>query len=130
MKRKTLFTFLSLVVVFIFFLNFVAGKLYWYSSIWWFDILMHFMGGFWLGLLFLWFFYKDLFNATLGKANFFKIILGVLVVGFGWEIYEIVVNDIFAKNTFDLFDTSLDMVCDLTGGIVAYYFFKNISKSN
>ena len=62
MKRKTLFTFLSLVVVFIFFLNFVAGKLYWYSSIWWFDILMHFLGGFWLGLLFLWVFYKDLFN--------------------------------------------------------------------
>jgi len=130
MKRKTLFTFSSLFVVFIFFLNFIAGKLYWYSSIWWFDILMHFLGGFWLGMFFLWFFYKDLNNATLEKKIFLKIILGVLLVGFGWEVYEIIVNDIFAKNTFDLFDTSLDMVCDLVGGVVAYYFFKNISKKD
>jgi len=130
MKRKTLFTGLSLFVVLIFLLNFVANKLYWYSSIWWFDILMHFLGGFWLGLVFLWIFYKDLSNLSLKKDTFIKIILGVLFIGFGWEMYEIVVNDIFAKNTFDLFDTSLDMVCDLTGGVVAYYLFNNISKKD
>jgi uncharacterized membrane protein YjdF len=130
MKRKTLFTLLTLFVVFIFFLNFIAGKLYWYSSIWWFDILMHFLGGFWLGLVFLWVFYKDLNNENLKRDTFIKIILSVLFIGFGWEIYEIIVNDIFAKNTFDLFDTSLDMVCDLTGGVTAYYLFNNISKKD
>lgn len=130
MKRKTLLAFLALFVSFIFILNFIAGKLYWYSSIWWFDILMHFLGGFWLGLVFLWFLYNDLHKPQLSKDNFIKLILGVLFVGFGWEIYEIIVNDLLAKNTFDLFDTSLDMICDLTGGITAYYFFNNISKKN
>lgn len=130
MKRKTLLKGLALFVSFIFILNFIAGKLYWYSSIWWFDILMHFLGGFWLGMVFLWFLYHDLHKPHLSKDNFIKLILGVLFVGFGWEIYEIIVNDLLAKNTFDLFDTSLDMVCDLTGGVTAYYFLNNISKKN
>lgn len=128
MKRKSLFLLLSLCVFFIFSLNFAASKLYWYSSIWWFDVLMHFLGGFWLGLVFLWLIYKDLDKKNLAKDNFIKIVLGVLFVGFGWEIYEIVVNDLLAKNTFDLFDTSTDMIADLMGGISAYLIFKNISK--
>jgi predicted membrane protein len=130
MKRKTFFAGLSLFVFCIFSLNFIANKLYWYSSIWWFDILMHFLGGFWLGLFFIWYLYKDLDKKELSKDNLIKLILGVLFVGFGWEIYEIIVNDLWAKNTFDLFDTSSDMVFDITGGLLAYYIFKNISKKD
>jgi hypothetical protein len=129
-KRTTLFTGLSLFVVLIFFLNLIASKLYWYSSIWWLDILMHFLGGFWLGLVFLWIFYKDLSNQNLKKEIFFKVILGVAVVGIGWEFYQIMVNNLFAKNAFDLLDTLGDIINDLLGGVMAYYLFNNISKKD
>jgi len=122
MDRKKLTKRLIYLIFFILVINFLANKFYWYYSVWYLDMIMHFLGGFWLGLLFLYFssIQKDLNSIV-------RILLFVLFIGIGWEIYEVLVNDIFARNPFNFLDTISDIFFDLSGGACAIlYYFKRI----
>ncbi len=123
MQKKKLFIRLATLVFFIFLFNYIANSFYWYSSIWYFDMIMHFLGGFWLGLSFLWLFpVKDI-----SFLPIFKILLGVLVIGLGWEVYEIIINESIAQNPFNTLDSISDIFFDLAGGFLSIvYFFKRI----
>jgi len=107
------------------FLHLVALRLYLYWTVPWFDIPMHFLGGFVIGLLALYLFYvsdwaefpKDhlgsIFTMTLGS---------VLLVGLGWELWELFMGLTDALN--DLVDTFVDLVMDILGGIAAFLYGK------
>ncbi len=129
LSRKKVFGLVSFLIFIIFFLNFSANKFYWYSSIWWFDLMMHFLGGLWLGLFFVWYDYKNFVQLYFNKKNFLHLIYFVLFIGIAWEVYEILVNIIFAQNPFDFIDTFTDVVADTLGGIVAFVFLKNLKIS-
>lgn len=129
MSRNNLFSFTAFTILIIFGLNSLATKFYWYSSIWYFDIIMHFLGGFWLGLLFFYFVYSKILP-NFDKKYLVNILIGVFLVGFIWELYEILVNMVFAKNAFDLQDTIEDLIADMTGGLTSYYLLKYIIKNN
>ncbi len=123
MDRKKLIKRLVQLILFIFIVNFLANKFYWYSSIWYFDMPMHTLGGFWIGLASIYFLPPK--NNSLNSV--IKILLLVLVIGIGWEIYEIGVNDIIAQNPFNYLDTISDIFFDLAGGTFSIlYFFKKI----
>jgi CDP-diglyceride synthetase len=128
-NKKKFFVSLSLLVFFIFILNTLAGKFYWYYSIWYFDMIMHFLGGLWLGLVFIWIFLikkslkTDQFFGLLDIRLIIQIILCVLIIGVSWEIFEIVFNNIIAGDTFNLLDTVSDVFCDLAGGTFAVLYF-------
>jgi hypothetical protein len=96
---------------------------------WWFDMPMHFLGGFFIGLGLIWLLsYKDL-NLELSFKLILKIILGVLIIGVLWEVFEILVNNMLAQNPFNTLDTISDIFFDLTGGTFAIlYFFKRINN--
>jgi len=127
MNRKKLFIRLALLISFIFIINSIANKFYLYSSIIYFDMIMHFLGGFWLSLFFIWLYKEEKFNSI----NILKIMLSVLFVGAFWEIFEIVVNDSLAHNPFDALDTFSDLFFDLFGGITAiFYVMKRIMKKS
>lgn len=128
MNRKSLFSYSAFFIILIFFLNFIANKLYLYSSLLYFDMIMHFLGGFWLGLFFFWYFYDKVFPKFPNKY-FIYIMFGVFTVGFIWELYEIVVNASFAKDIFNLRDTISDLICDTVGGLFSYFGLKKIIKS-
>ncbi|KKT01171.1 MAG: hypothetical protein UW07_C0023G0004 [Candidatus Nomurabacteria bacterium GW2011_GWF2_43_8] len=124
MDRKKLFKTLALVIILIFFADFAAHKLHWYSSIWYFDMLMHFLGGFWAGLVLIW--------LLPARSRFFvyKILFGILLVGILWEIFQILVNSAIAQNPFDALDSTSDIFFDLAGGALAVlYFSKKIMLS-
>ncbi len=124
MDRKRLLKRLVALIVFIFIINFIAGALYWYYSIWWFDMPMHFLGGFWLGLGYIWLFWPE---DIASFAVIWKLIAAVLTIGILWEIYEIGVNNLIARNPFNALDTISDLFFDLAGGTVALlYAFKGI----
>ena len=126
MIRKEFFVRLAGLIVCITVFNFLANKFYWYSSIWYFDIFMHFLGGLWLGGLFLWLFWPNKLSTTLVA----KVIAGVLLVGIGWEIFELMFVNYVAQNSFDVVDTSMDLVLDVLGGLSAIlYFNKKIINS-
>ena len=121
--RKKLKIRLGLVTLLIYFLNTVAIKFYWYSSISWFDMPMHFLGGFWLGLgaIYLLLPKQDY------RSSIIKTILIVLFFALAWEGFEFFVDANFSKKVFDIYDTLSDICFGLAGGFSAiFYFFKRI----
>jgi hypothetical protein len=123
MNRKKLLTRITYLILFIFLLNFLAGKFYWYSTLWWFDMPMHFFGGLFLGLCMVYFFPPK----GLNSISFFKVIFGVLLLSIGWEVFEFFVDENIAQNGFNILDTLSDICFDIAGGTTAMiYFFKRI----
>jgi len=123
-NRKKLFIRSASLVFFIFLINLVALKFYWYYSIWYFDMIMHFLGGFWLGLILFWVFSIQEVSLKL----IFKMILCVLLVSISWEIFEMIVGRIIIQNSLNtMLDSISDIYFDLAGGTLAIvYFLKRI----
>ena len=111
-------------IVFIFIVNYLAMKFYWYSSIWWFDMPMHFLGGFWVGLFLFWLFPLEKISARM----VLKIILGVLLIGIFWEIFEIVIGKVIIQDCLNTtLDTFSDIFFDIAGATFSIlYFLKRI----
>lgn len=118
MKSKKLLIRIVFLILIIFLLNYLAMKFYWYSSIWYFDMLMHFFGGVWIGFASIYLFSPK--NNSFGPI--LKILLIVLFVGVGWEIFEILINEIITKNSFNFLDTFSDLFFDLAGGTFAVFY--------
>ena len=133
MDRKNLVKPITFLILFILIVNFAANKFYWYYSIWYFDMIMHTFGGLWVGLLGLYLFPSESFRFSLESKALtgavFKILLFVLIVGIGWELFEIAVNDVIAKNPFDYIDSASDVFFDLFGGLCGIlYVWKQQKK--
>ncbi|MEI7709366.1 MAG: hypothetical protein WCI76_01480 [bacterium] len=123
MDRKKLTKVLAYLISIIFFIQLVATKLAWYSLIWWFDMPVHFLGGLWLGLLFIY-----IFGGAGNRYKYiFRIISLVFLCGIGWEFFEFYFVNHLADNPFNLLDTISDLCFDLAGGCFAIlYFFRRI----
>lgn len=127
MDRKRLFHTLSVLIIFIFLANALANKFYWYSSIWYFDIIMHFLGGFWVGLLALYLIRAE----KISRLVLWRVTLVVIVIGLGWEIFELVVDRVISRNAFNILDSSADLFFDCAGGAAAvFYYLKNFGRND
>jgi hypothetical protein len=130
MDSKKLSIRLVLLIIVIFLLNYLAMKFHWYLSVWYLDMPMHFLGGFWLGLVMIWL----LKIKSLTLKVILQIIAGVIFIGILWEIFEIIVNENITGTSFNILDTISDMFLDLAGGFLAiFYFIKKVmfvSESN
>lgn len=123
MDRKRLFIHV-VVLMFLMFLAFnLESKFHWYYSIWYFDMPMHFFGGVWLGLFFIYIFpfSNPLFKSIL------KVILWVFLIGILWELFELYTNNYVGHDSFNTLDTISDLCFDLAGGFSAlFYIVKSI----
>ena len=87
---------------------------------------MHFLGGLIIGLISIFIFYTSgLVN--LKKENtlivFITTIGFVLIVGMGWELWEIFVG--FTSILKDQTDTIIDLIMDTVGALASIFYFKN-----
>lgn len=125
-KKKLSVRIISIIFT-ILILNTMAMKFHWYFTIWWFDMPMHFLGGFWLGLLIFWL----LKIKEISLPEIIKIIIGFLVIAFGWEIFEISIDKIITKNPFNTLDTISDIFFGLSGVLFSlWYLDKKIFCKN
>lgn len=121
-------------------LNLLAIKFYLYWTVSEFDSLVHFLGGAFVGMLFLWlYFYSGIFDPQKRDLKNFVVIsiLSVILVGVLWEVFELIIG---ATNVNDLeyyFDTALDIVMDILGSLLSCFYayikeinIKNIKHSN
>jgi hypothetical protein len=84
---------------------------------------MHFLGGFWVGILGLYFFGTE----PISLRIIFKIVLLVVIVGIGWEIFEACTDTALSKNPFNALDSVSDVLLDIAGGTVALlHYIKRI----
>lgn len=118
MGGKNLQKELAFLIVLIFVMNFLANIFHWYYTIWFFDMIMHFLGGFWVGLLV---FY--LRHAEFSGRTLVWMLVGALAVGIGWEIYEFFLDQTISHKSFNALDTFSDLCFDLAGAatVILYY---------
>ncbi len=114
-----------------FLLNALASYFYLYESFFWFDMLMHFLGGI-VVTFFLVFMFFRIYGLWRKEQTFWKAVLMnsllFILVAILWEIMEYSV-----QHVFDVYgvlatpaDSLSDILCGLAGSLVAllYYFMK------
>ena len=108
----------------------------WPMSIWWFDDVLHFLGGFWIAGLFVYLVNRS--GLTIINDKFWlKLLLGlgfVALVGVLWEFHEFIA-DWFAQKPImqneGPADTITDLFLDLLGGfffITICHLFQKVSS--
>ncbi len=124
MIREHLLRLAFVTALLIAFLHISAVNFFLYWSYWWFDIPMHLLGGFFLGLLSLWFlvFYSQKGFAFSQLQTLFVAVLGALFVGLVWELFEYSAGITFNSIGSYPLDTIKDLIMDVTGGYVAYVY--------
>ena len=97
--------------------------LYW--RIWWLDIPMHFLGGFWVGLAAIYLLSK--YEISKYKC-FFAVMFIVFIIGLSWEVFEFTLDTLITFKKQNSLDSSSDMFFDLAGGVVSYLYiyWKNL----
>ncbi len=125
--RKQILSMLAITIIFMAIVNLLAMKALWYSIFWYFDMPMHFIGGFVSSLLILYIFYNKI--SIYNKLPTFYIIIGIFVMGIGWEVFEYVFNNIIAGQPWNMLDTISDICFDLAGGNFALFLVSNGLKS-
>src|SRR3989339_1196126 len=118
MDRRKLFNRQALLVAIVALVNYGAIKFHWYYSLWWFDMPMHFLGGMWVALLLAWYLSDESFSAD----SIGRVILGAFIVGLSWEVFELLLNEQFVQNAYDLPDTLSDIFFDLSGAFTALFY--------
>ena len=99
-----------------------------YMDFWWYDVLLHFIGGLWVASTFFWLYYEGGFakKPKYTLANFFLFTLGAtIVVGIAWEIFEYIfgLTYILPGESYSI-DTICDMGMDIIGSLCVYLFYR------
>lgn len=105
------------------FLQHLASAHYLYWLFWWYDIMMHLLGGAFVALLFFWARQAFPFLRVSRNLLFPVTLLFVLVIGVLWELFEYVTGSYGAVNY--TLDTTLDIAMDIAGMMSAYILFKH-----
>lgn len=131
MRHRFLTVFVLSLISLIAILNAYAIEFSLYWSFWWFDILMHFLGGLWVALVSLWgvgVINRRVAQALTRKQIFLLSVVSAIAVGVGWELFEYL-SGMFVEQDGILLDTIIDLIMDTIGGIVAFKIntiYKNI----
>jgi hypothetical protein len=110
----------------------IIGFLYWsaiYLSLFWllpwYDIPMHILGGFWVSLA-VFAVYQYLGKEISTNVNIVFVLLPItLLVGILWEIFEYKTGLAFVSDDGYFFDTVKDLVDDVVGSVVAFYYLNH-----
>lgn len=124
MKKKQLALLALLLGIATYGINQLAGAMSWYWIMWWFDMPMHFLGGFFSAVLIMLFFYRrlryiDTVNTT--RALLY-LVAGTVVLGLVWELHEVVVERAIpaGMDIVSFVDSISDLFFDTAGGLLAY----------
>jgi len=126
MHKNPFFQFLFLLLLVIATLEFIGLDRLWLFVFWWFDLVLHFLGGIWVSGMALWFFFLSGYvkppPRTVPKIAGVAV-ASFLFIGTGWEIFEFLAGAIFAEEAEYFFDTATDMLIGLLGGVLIASFF-------
>lgn len=125
-------------LVFVLTLHFIGTIYHWYWTYPWFDIPMHFWGGFWVGLVYFWLNPQiEILNSWLSKlpkylVDLLFILAFTALVGVFWEFFEFGL-DFFTGDIMRFQGTSKDtmgdLFFDLVGGATAFaVFYRKLGK--
>lgn len=138
-EKKNILSFLLAAVLFAIFAAVIAGLFNdIYQKYWWSDNVLHFAGGFWVFVLYLWLFENKKILKKPDWPKFAFLIAGVCftaLIGVMWEFAELIAEYFSAAQamvgfpiSMELIDTLTDLFMDLSGalfsGIILLYLLK------
>lgn len=119
-------------------LNLLAFQGFWYWRFWWFDLVMHLIGGVVLSLFVLWLYATydpDGMNRSPMVMIFALAFSSIILFGLFWELFEftsdsanrfaLVPKEIYALQT-GVVDTLTDLLSDVLGSIFGSLIFLNL----
>jgi hypothetical protein len=124
MSSQRLIKYTSLSFFALFIVNSLTMKFFWFQSIWWFDMPMHFWGGFSSFLLIAYVFYKRFDLHRFSFRGMMTVLLLTILVGLLWEVLEYFLYTVLNGSKFDVIDTLSDVFFDIAGGLFAVLFVR------
>ena len=131
MNRKLLWPVFWLILV-VAILNKIGGIFYLYWLTWWFDVVMHFLGGAWLASVTFWLLplipaYQD---SQIGKREVgVAVIFVTLIVGLLWEAFELWFGISLLSAPDFWLDSVTDLILDLIGAMMVFWYVYLKSKT-
>ena len=105
-------------------LHIVGETYFFYWTYWWYDILVHGLGGVAVGSLF-----ASIYHAhgALVLPRFVFIIGATLLIGLLWEVFEYIIKS-HQYEVWDPYflDTIMDLGMDTAGGMLAFVFSRKM----
>jgi hypothetical protein len=95
----------------------------------WYDWPMHFLGGFWIGLIFA-VCSVSFFQTRSSSVRVSVILIGTITVGVLWEFFELYLGITALSDLGYHFDTFHDLLMDALGGITAAYLSVAAKRQN
>ncbi len=119
-------------LIFILLLHLISINFYLYWHYWWFDIVMHLLGGMWAALVTIWFFNSFSFYKDLSfRQRIIFILACVLSIAILWEIFEIIIGYVNPSIGFEYYiDTVFDILFGVLGGFFIAIFSSDIIEIN
>lgn len=100
-----------------------------YYHLWWYDVIMHLLGGFAIALLAGYLFFMREWRWKRDMRDLFTITLSsILIVGTAWEVFEYFVDTYLTLREYGLADTGWDYMNDVIGALVGALYFKVFYK--
>ena len=125
---KILLLFITMIAV----ANALAEHFFLYWRLPWLDMLMHFLGGIWIGLSTLWIYYLSCKFKNIPenrrRVSYVYILAGTVagVIGIFWEIFEFSLDFFVVFNEFNgFYDTASDILLAVMGALLATRYFVN-----
>lgn len=126
MQKKFPLWILATLIVAIALVNGAADYWHLFFYIWWLDIPMHLVGGFWVGLSILTYYFSYQHQFPKNDSVRFAVLLavvGAFGVSLGWEVFEFTVDRLNGIVRFDLIDTISDICNGVIGASVGTALF-------
>ncbi len=127
MLRDTFFVTLFFVLLAMTVAHILGNAFFLYWKWWWFDLAIHFLGGFWAGGVMLWFFVtRVMTNSEVRRSRIVYVLFAVCAaffIGILWETYEVLLDSTLSRSPDYFFDTVTDLVADSVGALCAGIYF-------
>lgn len=126
MFKQKPFPFSMVVLVIVVGLHLAGSHYFWYWLYPWFEVIVHILAGVWIASLFLWL--ASCFNQIDSMKEYrTKSLLIALVsaalIGVVWELLEYFGQLNFVNADSYRFNTAMDLLNDVIGGVLAYLYF-------
>jgi hypothetical protein len=109
-------SFLLIIVIASLHITALSQEYYW--TIWWYDVMMHFLGGTWTALFILWIAHIIPRPGVLRLANPLSLVFLVIMVGIVWELYELLFELTTVSDPGYVLDTVKDFCMDTLGAVL------------
>ncbi len=118
-----------LVLLLVYVLHIIGFTYAFYTTTWWYDVMMHILGGIGISLSVFWFF-KTLNKNVLDKDIYVKVIIFTILAGLLWEGIETFYGIAGAPvGTIAYYvDTIKDIIDDTLGAFITLFLIKLFKK--